>query len=203
MESTITQALKEWATAVDALAAGKTIMLLRKGGIKEEGNGFKVAYNRVLLYPTFEHQRPELLKADYARRVQPVESGWHPETIRIGSWAEITDIFQVSAAETVAALLPDHIWNEEFVSTRLKWKPRQPLYVLLLRTYKLPQVCEIQYMPEYGGCKSWIDLAEDISLAGSVAVLDDATYTQKVGALLAAIKHRESDSCCLPEKVGV
>jgi hypothetical protein len=183
MESMITHALKEWATAVDALAAGKTIMLLRKGGIKEEENSFKVAHNRVLLYPTFEHQRPELLKADYAIRVQPVESGWHPETIRIGSWAEITDIFQVSEAETVAALLPYHIWNEEFASTRLKWKPRQPLYVLLLRTYKLPQVREIQYLPEYGGCKSWIDLAEDISLEGSVPVLDDATYTQQVGEI--------------------
>jgi hypothetical protein len=196
----ITHALKEWATAVDALAAGKTIMLLRKGGIKEEGNRFKVAHNRVLLYPTFEHQRPELLKADYAIRVQPVESGWHPETIRIGSWAEITDIFQVSEAETVAALLPYHIWNEEFASTRLKWKPRQPLYVLLLRTYKLPQVREIQYLPEYGGCKSWIDLAEDISLDGSVPVLDDATYTQQVGEIREAIKHRESDSCCLPDQ---
>ncbi len=180
MQSTITQALKEWTTAVDALTTGKTIMLLRKGGIKEEGNSFKVAYNQVLLYPTFEHQRPELLKADYATRVQPVESLWHPETIRICSWAEITDIFQVSAAETVAALLPYHIWNEEFASTRLKWKPRQPLYVLLLRTYKLPQVREIQYMPEYGGCKSWIDIAEPISIAGSVPVLDDATYTQQV-----------------------
>lgn len=180
MESTINHALKEWATAVDALTAGKTIMLLRKGGIKEEGNRFTVARNQVLLYPTFEHQQPELLKADYATRVQPVESGWHPETIRIGSWAEITDIFQVSAAETVADLLPFHIWNEQFASARLKWKPRQPLYVLLLRTYKLPQVRELQYMPEYGGCKSWLDLAEDISLIGSVPVLDDATYTEKV-----------------------
>lgn len=190
MQSTTTHALKEWATAVDALAAGKTIMLLRKGGIKEEGKNFKVAYNRVLLYPTFEHQRPELLKADYATKVQPVESGWHPETIRIGSWAEITDIFQVSAGETVAALLPYHIWNEEFASTRLKWKPRQPLYILLLRIYKLPQLREIQYLPEYGGCKSWIDLAEDISLEGSVPVLDDANYAQKVGEISTIVREQ-------------
>lgn len=183
MQSTIKHALKEWAIAVDALAAGQTIMLLRKGGIKEEGNRFKVARNRVLLYPTFEHQQPQLLKADYATRVQPVESGWHPETIPIGNWAEITDIFQVNVAETVAALLPYHIWHEEFASTRLKWKPRQPLYLLLLRTYKLPQICEIQYLPEYGGCKSWIDLAEDICLEKSVPVLDDATYAQRVGEI--------------------
>ena len=135
------------------------------------------------MYPTFEHQQPDLLKSDFATEVKTVESGWHPETIRIGSWAEITDIFQVSAAETVAALLPYHIWNEEFASTRLQWKPRQPLYVLLLRTYKLPQVREIEYSPEYGGCKSWIDLAEPISIAGAVPVLDDAIYTQQVGEI--------------------
>ena len=31
---TLSHALKEWAIVVDALAAGKTIMLLRKGGIR-------------------------------------------------------------------------------------------------------------------------------------------------------------------------
>lgn len=182
MESTTKYALKEWATAVDALAAGKTIMLLRKGGIKEEGNRFKVARNQVLLYPTFEHQESELLKADYATLVQPVESGWHPETIRIGSWAEITDVFQISEPEIVAALQPYHIWNEQFISTRLKWKPRQPLYVLLLRTYKLAQVRDIPYRPEYGGCKSWIDLADNISLEGCIPVLDDS-YAQQVAEI--------------------
>jgi hypothetical protein len=68
--------------------------------------------------------------------VKTVPSGWHPETIRIGAWAKITDIFQVSDEAAVKALLPYHIWNEQFVSDRLKWKPRTPLYVLLLRTYQ-------------------------------------------------------------------
>lgn len=176
----ITHALKEWATAVAALEAGKTIMLLRKGGIREEGNRFTVAYDRVLLYPTFEHQQPDLLKPEYAEGVKPVESRWHLETIRISAWAEITDIFQVSDADTVASLLPYHIWNERLASDRLKWKPRQPLYLLLLRVYKLPQIHTIPYRQEYGGCKSWIDLAEPISLAGASPVLDDAFYTQLV-----------------------
>jgi hypothetical protein len=175
-----THALKEWAIAVDALEQGKTILLLRKGGIREEGNRFKVAYDRVLLYPTFEHQQPDLLKPEYAEKVKPVESGWHPETIRISAWAEITDIFQVSEAETVASLLPYHIWNERLASDRLKWKPRQPLYLLLLRAYKLAQIHTISYRQEYGGCKSWIDLAEPISLAGASPVLDDVFYTQLV-----------------------
>jgi hypothetical protein len=37
-------------------------MLLRKGGIKEEGNRFKVAHDEILLYPTYEHQHPTCSK---------------------------------------------------------------------------------------------------------------------------------------------
>lgn len=182
MKSTTTHALKEWAIAVDALEQGKTIMLLRKGGIHEQGGRFKVAHDQILLYPTYEHQQPFLLKPDYAAQVTPVTSGWHPETIRIGSWAEITDILSVSD-EPIATLLPFHIWNEQFISDRLKWKPRQPLYILLLRTYKLAQAQIIPYRSEYGGCKSWIDLAEPIAIDDAVPVLNDAAYTQLVAEI--------------------
>ena len=178
MQASTTHAFKEWAVAVNALEEGKTILLLRKGGIREESNRFKVTYNQVLLYPTYEHQQPNLLKSEYASQVTPVASGWHPEAIRIGSWAEITDIFQVSEEETVAALLPHHIWNEQFVRDRLKWKSRQPLFVLLLRTYRLSQPEMIPYSSEYGGCKSWIDLAAPISIEGRVPILTDDEYQQ-------------------------
>jgi hypothetical protein len=180
MESTTIHALKEWAVAVDALEQGKMIMLLRKGGIKEEGNRFSVTHNRILLYPTYEHQQPNLLKPEYAAQVTPVTSGWHPETVQISSWAEITDILLVSDEKAVVRLLPYHIWNEQFVSDRLRWKPRQSLFILLLRTYRLPQPQLIRYRPEYGGCRSWIDLTEAINLEGILPVLDDTTYTAQV-----------------------
>lgn len=89
---TLSHALKEWSVAVEALEAGKTIMLLRKGGIREESTNFEVPYRQVWLYPTYEHQKPDLLKSEYASQVTPVESGWHPDTVRIGSCAEITGV---------------------------------------------------------------------------------------------------------------
>lgn len=173
-------ALKEWAIAIDALEDGQTIMLLRKGGIHEQGGRFQVAHEQILLYPTYEHQQPFLLKPDYASLVVPVTSGWHPETVIIGSWAEITDIFQVSDESIVRDLEPFHIWSESFISDRLKWKQHQPLYVLLLRVYKLPQKVEIPYCKEYGGCKSWIDLAEVVSRQGSEPILSDSKYNETV-----------------------
>ena len=190
MMLTTTSALKEWAVAVDALQQGKTIVLLRKGGIHERGGKFKVAHDQVLLYPTYEHQQPSLLKPDYAALVTPVSSGLPPETVRIGAYARITDIFQVSDEPVVSALLPFHIWTEQFVCDRHRWKPQQPLYILLLRTYKLTSPQVIPYRQEYGGCKSWIDLAASISLDGT-PVLDDAAYTAQVSEIDKTIRNSQ------------
>ena len=178
MKST-TRALKEWNVAVNALEQGQTIVLLRKGGIREQAGQFNVTDKVVLLYPTFEHQQPDLLKPEFAHQVKSVESGWHPEVITIGSWAEITDVFLVAWEPAITALFPYHIWNQNFVSDRLKWKQNLPIYILLLRAYRLAEIREIPYIPEYGGCRSWLDLADAISLEGSQAVLSDGEYIER------------------------
>ena len=176
--SSITHALKEWAIALESLEQGKTIMLLRKGGIKESKGQFQVPRDGILLYPTYEHQQPALLKPEYQSRVTPVASGWHPQQVTISSWAEITDVLPVSEENTVKALLPLHIWNEQFIRSRLKWKPHQPIYILLLRTYKLlaPQV--IDYRTQYGGCTSWLDLDSAIDIDNTQPILTDDIYNQ-------------------------
>lgn len=187
---TLVYALKEWQVAVKALEQGETIALLRKGGIRETGGKFTIAHDRVLLYPTYEHQRSHLVKRQYADAITPVESGWHPETVRIGSWAMIESRFQISDAAAVAALLPFHIWNEAFVVDRLKWKPNQPLDVLLLRVYTLPQPQIIPYDQAYGGCKSWLELAQTIALDGGKPVLEDADYQERCNQIRAIMSQQ-------------
>lgn len=191
MELTTFHALKEWAIAVDALKTGKTIMLLRKGGIHEKGGSFQVAHNRVLLYPTYEHQKTSMLKTDYSDRVVPVTPGWRPQSVNIGSYARITNILPVSDESIVKALFPFHIWSQEFVSDRQKWKPQQPLFVLLLRTYKLEREQLVTYHQRYGGCKSWIDLNESISLEAAQPALSENVYSQLVTQICEII----GDSC--------
>lgn len=179
MDVKIKQALKEWNIAVKALEAGETILLLRKGGIREQGGKFSVDVKQVLLYPTFEHQQPDLLLPEYASQVQPVSSCWHPKTVKISSWAEITDILSIETQQAemlISELLPFLIWNEKFVRERLQFKPQKPLFLLLLKPYKLSQVDEIPYHPSYGGCRSWIELQEDISIQNSISVWEETEY---------------------------
>jgi hypothetical protein len=178
-------ALKEWAIAVDALSAGKTIVLLRKGGIREAG--FKVKYPEVWLYPTYEHQKPHLLKPEYASEVAPVESGWHPHTVTIKSFAEVTEVLPLSNRKQIEALQPYHIWNEQMMDERLKWKPQQPTMVLLLKVYCLRVPQSIPYNDAYGGCKSWIDLLEPIARPELIPAIANQQYqllAHKIKALL-------------------
>ncbi|OIP69738.1 MAG: hypothetical protein AUK43_12035 [Oscillatoriales cyanobacterium CG2_30_40_61] len=186
METVTNYALKEWDIAIQALELGKTIMLLRKGGIREQGGIFQVDQDQILLYPTFEHQKPTLLKPEYGNLVQPVPSGWHPETVKISSFAKITNILSWNNPQNeslINSLIKYHIWNQAFIRDRLQFKPHKPLYILLLRTYKLPQVYDIPYHPSYGGCRSWIELQEMISLENIAPVLTQEDYDQQVSTI--------------------
>jgi hypothetical protein len=190
MELTTFHALKEWAIAIKALESGETIMLLRKGGIHEKGGSFRVAHDRVLLYPTYEHQQTFMLKADYSNLVIPVTPGWRPESVNITSYAQITHILPVTDNSIVNALLPFHIWNQEFLRDRQQWKPQEPLFILLLRTYKLSTPQLVTYDRRYGGCKSWIDLNESISLVAQPAISENV-YSELVTQICEII----GDSC--------
>jgi hypothetical protein len=183
MLTTLNHALKEWEVAVNALEKGESILLLRKGGIREDKGHFEVDYNPVLLYPTYEHQKPHLLKSQYASLVNPVPSGWHPQTISISIWAEITHVFQLRNISIIKQLLPYHIWKNNVIEERFKWKPSQPLFILLLRVFSLPQSLLISYRSNYGGCRSWIQLDSDISLLGSQPVITDNNYYQILEAI--------------------
>lgn len=182
------QALKEWAIAVDALGQGDLVLLLRKGGIREQKGQFQVAHPRVWLYPTYEHQQPRWLKQPYCQQVEPVPSGWHPTQVSLTCWAEITHVFAVTDAAIVMALQPFHIWNQQFVIERLSWKAHQPLYVLGLRVHQLDG-WQIPYDAAYGGCRSWIDLQGNAPVDWQHAqpVLTDREYNDRLQAIAAIV----------------
>ena len=84
-----------------------------------------------------------------------------------------------------------------FRSDRLKWKQNQPIYILLLRAYRLAEIAEIPYIAEYGGCRSWIDLATPISLEVSEAVLSDREYAARSNEIRSLIAHPLNAECNL------
>lgn len=170
-------ALKEWAVTVKALDEGKQIILLRKGGIHEEKKEFRVEHDRFLLYPTYEHQREDLLKEEFRDDLKALLRDWDGSNkITIQNWAMVSDVAEITEPEKVEALSPYYIWTTGYVYERLNWRPRRPLYVLFLRIFRFSQPRTIEIVPEYGGCKSWVNLRREFSLAEARSVLSDEEF---------------------------
>ena len=178
-------ALKEWAVAVSALERGETALVVRKGGIREKA--FAVPQTRFLLLPGYEHQRPELLKPEYRSLMDDIPDLTDDGPLRFSSFVEVEGAYEASEAEELAALDPHHMWTSEYAESRFKWRPKKPLTVLVLRTYLLPETVELPYREEYGGCKSWIELGEAVSVEGARPVLSaerfETLVTPAVGVL--------------------
>lgn len=174
-------ALKEWAVTVQALAQGRQVLLLRKGGIHEEGKDFRVVHPEFLLYPTYEHQREDLLKpAAQPSLKQLLAETPKGDTITFSRWAQVADIIEVSEQEKVDDLSGHHIWTDAYAQSRLHWKPMLPLSIMLLRVYQMERPVTVPWIREYGGCTSWVEMLPKIELGRLQPVLSDQEFQRQV-----------------------
>ena len=153
-------AFKEWAVIVRALLEGEQILDVRKGGLREDGRHFGVQSPRVWLYPTTEHQRPELLKPAYRHSIELSAGSPVGEPITIPGWAEIVGVATLTDPDQLARLDSKLIWTFDYAESRLQWKKRQPLWVLAMRVHRLLEPLEVPWREEYGGCTSWVDFVD-------------------------------------------
>ncbi len=170
-------ALKEWAITVEAMAKGEQVLLLRKGGIHEDGKDFRVIHREFLFYPTYLHQKEDLLQPAYQTALRKLlEQPQDNDRITFSYWARAEEVLEISEQEKVDNLEPHHIWTTAYAQSKLHWKPVLPMSVLLLRIYKLEQPVTVPYLPEYGGCTSWVEVLSDVNLGRMEPVLNDAKF---------------------------
>jgi hypothetical protein len=184
--NTLQHALKEWAVAVEALERGETALVVRKGGIREKA--FAVPKARFLFFKSYEHQKEEQLKPLYHDLLRSIPKRRDDGPVNVTSFAEVRGAYEISEAEELEALDPYHIWTPEYAESRLKWRPKKPLTVLVLRTYVLPEPVELSYRAGYGGCKSWIELEKAVPTAGSRPALNDAAFKELVRPALGVLE---------------
>ena len=185
-------ALKEWAVTVRALAEGEQLLTLRKGGIREEHKHFELEHERFFLYPTFDHQRNDVVRDAHTPELRrALEEGvWpdgdpptqaltrdggipQPERVRVRAWAEVAGHYTVTDPRIVSELSPFYIWTTDYAQKRLSWKPRHPLHVVLLRTYRIPRPVTVRVRGDYAGCRSWLEIARDLPFEGTPVLADD------------------------------
>lgn len=188
MDGTI--ALREWAVAVRAMEEGRQIVALRKGGIAEETKEFRLESPSFYLFPSFEHQRPELVKPEFRDVVARTREQWesHSDRVLITSFAEVAWDLEVTDPETLGRIDPFHIWTEDYAEERLRWKRTKPLHVLLLRVFKLKEPTVVPMREQYGGCKSWLRLEDAMPDIDKKPVLTDDEFRTRVEAVKRAME---------------
>ena len=181
-------ALKEWAVAVRVMAQGGQILILRKGGIHRDDREFRVVHPEFLLYPTYEHQKPELVKQAYrADLEETVRENDIPGLATLGFWCRVTERFEVRDEQALERISDQHIWQHDYALKRLHWRPKQPLTVALARLYRLQQPQALPVLDEYAGCKSWVELGQDVPLGSMVPVLSEIEYEERADAVRRAL----------------
>jgi len=167
-------ALKEWSCVCDLLLAGEFCLLLRKGGIHERsGPGvFELEHERFLLFPSWAHQKPGMMKPAYRDAAQPASE---PESITFRGVGEAAKIWRVPSREAFDPLDDLHPWSGEYVDMRFNYRPENPLYLVAVRVTQLTQPKTIAYRNAFVGCHSWVPLEEReaASGAGTPAISDD------------------------------
>jgi hypothetical protein len=183
--SELSVALKEWAVVCDALGAGRQIILLRKGGIYESAGEFEIEHRHFLLFPTYLHQNAAMLKDGEHAALKPMTA--EPDKIEITLAGHITDILPMTNRAAMDALDGQHIWTSKLIDMRFNYRPENPLYLLLVRTYRLEEIIALQNTPAFAGCKSWVPLDRPIQTEKGAPVLSGDEYARRRRDILGII----------------
>ena len=181
-------AFKEWAIVVDALGRGEQMLILRKGGLAEERDGFAVEHPEFFLFPTLHHQQREsVVEGARERYDRIVHQFAPPEVVRIEFQAEVAAWRRVESLSAAEALRGQHIWRDEVVAERFEWGKEKHIHALALRVRRLPLPIELPMAASYGGCRSWVELEKGIPLTGAVPVLDQVAFDHKLQQFFSAL----------------
>ena len=185
-------AFKEWAVTVRALAEGEQLLTLRKGGIREPDKHFALEHDRFFLYPTFDHQRTDLVRESHEPELRrALEEGVWP---RRRAAAHATDRATAgSPSPTACGSAPGPRSPRHYTITDRRCC-RRAVAVLRVDDATTPRsgwpgsaairctssCCAptgsrgpvtVKVRDEYGGCRSWLELHARAALRGHAGAL--------------------------------
>ena len=140
-----------------------------KGGIHEGANGFEVMHKHFWLFPTGFHQNREKVAPELVETLEPDNDG----KVHLRYTARVEIIRKLEDFGQVKRLQPFHFWQPPVIEERFYQGKFEGLYLLLLRVFAAPETVVIDYLPEYGGCRSWVDLPLPLPSENLQPVLSD------------------------------
>ena len=185
-------AFKEWAVVCAALAEGRQTVILRKGGIHEGRDGFRVEHREFWLFPTAFHQQEEDVIPDAVPLLERVRGAETPNRVALSLYAVVAETHHVQDLAVLLRLSSQHIWSAKTVEQRFHY--RSPgLFALIVRVYRRESPIEIAVSPHMAGCKSWVDLPSPQSTNGLQPVLGGDAFKQQCQKVVAALTNERME----------
>jgi len=189
----VRSAFKEWAVVVDALGQGRQIILLRKGGIAEGRGGFKVDETEFFLFPTLFHQQRENVVPSAQARFDHLRESFPPtDRLTLEYAAQVVEWTKLERLEQLELLRGQHIWRDEVLRERFDWGRGSWIVAMALRIARLDRPVELPMLPAYGGCKSWVMLAEDVCVTNTRPVLSEEEFQARLAEFRVATSTEKS-----------
>lgn len=180
----LTIALKEWSIVCDLILEGRLACLLRKGGIHEKGGPgvFRPQHDAFALFPSWAHQRPQMIKPPWRDRVRVADE---PDEITFAGIGRAEKVWQVPSRAAFDVLEDTHCWTTAQVDMRFAYKPQRPLYVMAVRTARLLEPKTVPNVAAYKGCRSWVQLrpGDEVDELGAENVMEDQTFKSVIARI--------------------
>lgn len=164
-------ALKEWESVCARLSAGQDVLLLRKGGILEAREGFQVDHREFFLFPTRFHGLGEA----------------PPPSVDLRLYARVEDDVAVSELPPLRRLEGLHALPWEDVERRFHYGGRPGLHAIVLRAWSLARPHRIDDARAYDGCRSWVELREELPVETGAPALGDGDFDARRRAVRDAL----------------
>jgi hypothetical protein len=139
------------------------------------------------LFPTYLHQSSGSVIPEWQGALEECATDPTPGRVVISHYAIVASWLKISSLDKLRALEGLHIWSDEIVSERFHRWAEESVVAMMVRVYALRRPVVIDVLKEYAGCKSWITLAEQLSLAEVRPVLDDRVFEQRLAEMKAVV----------------
>ena len=174
--TTLSLAIKEWASVCLALACRRQTILVRAGGIHDTQPQFGFKDSVFWLYPTAFHQTAEKLAekdihfASEAANQEPLLSARRIDLLGVvEATAWLTDM------KRVEQLAPFHILSESVIAERFAY--RSPgLAVALVRVWRRKEPHLVEETSEMAGCRSRVELVQQLETDWLECVMPDDAF---------------------------
>jgi len=170
------KALKEWGTVVEALSNGIQTLLIRRR---------RPAHSEFFLHPTYGiKQTRKCFQKQFLGIYDQAKASKLKGKIEIKCYAQVKEVIEVNDPQRLVDLSDHYIWTSSHVEEYFKESKEKKVYVLILRTFKLPEPKTVDVFPGM----SWVNLPEPVSTVNCIPVITDVDFNNKVNRIKAKLE---------------